>query len=207
MSQIAVINMDRSAAGQVQLADALTEAPYHPFLIRDAVAFHLARVQQGTHATRTRSMVSGSTRKLYRQKGTGSARAGDRKPPQRRGGGIAHGPKPRSHAIGMNKRMRKQALASALAEKIRRGQLVVLESLALESHKTKAMAEWLKQMEAPHALIVTHEIGENLSRAARNLPKVAVMHFGKLNVYHLLRFRKALVTRQALLALQERLAP
>ena len=205
MSQIAVINMDRKPAGQLELSDAFTGTPYHSVLVHDAVVYQQAKAQAGTHAVKTRSMVQGSTRKLYRQKGTGNARAGDRKAPQRRGGGIAHGPKVRSHAIGMNKRMRKQALLSALAEKIRESNLIVLEALSPATHKTKAMVEFLNGIQAPDALIVTHELDENLLKATRNLPGVAVVHFSQLHVYTLLRHPKALVTKDALMALQERL--
>jgi len=205
MGQIAVITMERQPAGQLELADAFSETAYHPVLVHDAVVYQRAKAQAGTHAVKTRSMVQGSTRKLYRQKGTGNARAGDKKAPQRRGGGIAHGPKARSHAIGMNKRMRKQALLSALAEKIRERNLIVLDALAPASHKTKAMLEFLNGIEAPNALIVTHDLGDNLVKATRNLPGVALVHYSQLHVYILLRHPKTLVTRDALLALQERL--
>jgi len=205
MGQIAVITMERKPAGQLDLADAFTETAYHPVLVHDAVVYQQAKAQSGTHAVKTRSMVQGSTRKLYRQKGTGNARAGDKKAPQRRGGGIAHGPKARSHAIGMNKRMRKQALLSALAEKIRESNLIVVDALAPASHKTKAMLEFLNGVEAPNVLIVTHELGDNLVKATRNLPGVQVVHYSQLHVYILLRHPKTLVTRDALVALQERL--
>jgi large subunit ribosomal protein L4 len=205
MGQIAVINMDRKPAGQLELTDAFTGTPYHPVLVHDAVVYQQAKAQAGTHAVKTRSMVQGSTRKLYRQKGTGNARAGDKKAPHRRGGGVAHGPKSRSHAIGMNKRMRKQALLSALAEKIRESNLIVLDALTPASHKTKAMLEFLHGIEASNAVIVTHELGENLLKATRNLPHVAVVHFSQLHVYTLLKYAKAIVTKDALVALQERL--
>jgi large subunit ribosomal protein L4 len=205
MGQVAVIKMDKSSAGQMEVADALVEAPYSPYLIHDAVVYQRAKARQGTHSTKTRSFVQGSTRKLYRQKGTGNARAGDKKAPQRRGGGIAHGPKPRSHAIGMNVKARKAALRSALAEKLREGRLIVLDSLAPESPKTKPFAAWLVSLDAPKALIVTDDVGENLARASRNLPHTAVIHYTGLNVYHLLAYEKALVTRGALKALEERL--
>jgi len=205
MGQIAVITMERKPAGQLELADAFTETAYHPFLVKDAVIFQQAKAQQGTHSVKTRPFVQGSTRKLYRQKGTGNARAGDRKAPQRRGGGIAHGPKVRRHTIGINKQARKHALRSALAEKIRLNQLIVLDALAPATHKTKAMSELLAGLDAPKALIVTHELGDNLVRATRNLPGVQVVHYGQLHVYTLLKHEKTLVTRDALLALQERL--
>jgi large subunit ribosomal protein L4 len=205
MGQVSVIKMDRSKAEPLDLADGLTEATYNPFLIKDTVVYQRAKLRQGTHSTKTRGQVSGSTRKLYRQKGTGSARAGDRKAGQRRGGGIALGPVPHSHAIKLNKRVRKAALRGAVAEKLRQGQLIVLDAIEPASHKTKDFAAWLTQIEAPEALIVTHEIGENLALAARNLPSVVVVHFGQVNVYNLLLYDKVLVTRQAMLALQERL--
>jgi large subunit ribosomal protein L4 len=206
MGQVNVIKMDRSKAEPLELEDGLTEATYNPFLIKDAVVYQRAKLRQGTHATKSRGQVSGSTRKLYRQKGTGSARAGDRKAVQRRGGGVVHGPVPRSHAIKLNKRVRKAALRGALAEKLRQGQIVVLDAIEPASHKTKDFAAWLAHIEAPEALIVTHEVGENLALAARNLPQVVVVHFGQVNVYNLLLYDKVLVTRQAMLALQERLA-
>lgn len=205
MAQVAVINPDRSAAEALEVADQLTEAPFNPFLLRDAVVYQQAKLRQGTHATKTRSQVAGSTRKLYRQKGTGYARAGDKKATQRRGGGVPHGPKPRSHAIGMNKQVRKAAMRAALAEKLRRGELIVLSEVAPETHKTRDFAQWLAGLEASDALIVTHEIGENLELAARNLPTVAVIHYGQLNAYNLMLFNKTLVTRDALQALEERL--
>jgi large subunit ribosomal protein L4 len=197
--------MDRTPAGSVEVADALVETPYHPHLIHDAVVYQRAKARQGTHSTKTRSYVSGSTRKLYRQKGTGNARAGDRKPPQRRGGGIAHGPHPRSHAIGMNARVRKLALRSALAEKLREGNLIVLDGLALESHKTKPFAQWLAGFGSPKTLIVTDALDQNLVLAARNIPDANLIHYSGLNVYHLLACNKALMTRGALKALEDRL--
>ena len=205
MSKVEVIKMDRSKADGLEMADWITKAPYHPLLIKDAVVYQQAKLRQGTHSTKSRGQVTGSRRKLYRQKGTGSARVGDGKATQRRGGGIPHGPKPRSHAIKLNKKVRKLALRSALAEKLRQGQLVVLENLEPKSHKTKELVVWLQKLEASEALIVTHDIGENLALASRNLFEVGVIHFGQLNVYNLLLFDKALITRQAMAALDKRL--
>ncbi|MDH4246555.1 MAG: 50S ribosomal protein L4 [Deltaproteobacteria bacterium] len=209
MAKVAVINPDSSkgkgSAGSMEVSDLILEAPFNPFLIQDAVVYQQAKARQGTHASKTRHMVSGSTRKLYRQKGTGYARAGDRKATQRRGGGIPHGPVPRSHATELNKKVRKAALRSALGEKIRRGELIVLEKLEPATHKTKDFSAWLAGMDALDVLVVTHDIGPNLAQAARNLPSVFVIHFGQLNVYNLLLFKKALVTKDALAALEERL--
>lgn len=205
MAKLSVKKIDQTEAEPFDLSDQISEAPFSPFLIKDAVVYQQAKSRSGNHATKTRSMVTGSSRKLFRQKGTGSARAGDAKAPGRRGGGKAHGPHPRSHAFRLNKKVRKAALRSALAEKIRRQELILLDSMELESHKTKALTELLDKLEVGKTLIVVEDIGRNLELAARNLPTVEVIRHGQLNVYNLFRYEKALVTRQAMAAVQERL--
>ena len=205
MAQLEVIKTDKSKAGSFDMADQIAEAVYNPFLIKDAVVYQMAKARQGTHATKTRSMVTGSGKKLYRQKGTGSARTGDAKAPRRRGAGIAHGPHPRSHAIDLNKKVRKAALRSALAEKIRQQEVIVVDALELADHKTKGLADTLGALDARQALIVTHDLNRNLELAARNLPEVEAIYHGQLNVYNLLRYQKTVITRDALQAVQERL--
>ncbi len=205
MGQLPVIGMDLKESEALTCAEQISEAPFNPFLIKDAVVYQRAKARQGTHAVKNRALLAGSGRKLFRQKGTGYARAGDKKATQRRGGGIVHGPIPRSHNIQMNKKVRKAALRAVLGEKIRRQQLVLLDGLNLESHKTKDFARWLQDVDAPEALIVVDDIGENLERASRNLPTVAVIHHSQLNVYNLLCFEKALITKAAWQAIEERL--
>lgn len=202
---IPVLKIDGSKGEGLDLPEVFTTAPFNPFLIKDVVVYHQARERQGTHAAKTRSQINGSRKKLYRQKGTGNARVGDRKAVQRRGGGVVHGPHPRDHSFKINKKVRKLALVSALAEQMRQGNLVVLESLEPDTHKTKEFLALLQGHDATEALIVTHDISRNLDLASRNLPGVVVIHFGQLNTYHLLRFPKVLVTRDAMLALAERL--
>jgi large subunit ribosomal protein L4 len=205
MAQIPVIRMDRSKGEPLELSEQIAEAPFNPFLIKDLVVYHQARMRQGTHAAKTRAQVTGSGRKLYRQKGTGNARAGDIKATQRRGGGIVHGPHPRSHAFAVNKKVRKAAMRSALAEKLRREQMIVVETLEPETFKTKPFAAWLKALGVQEALIVVDEIGVNLARASRNLPGINVVHFSQLNVYNLLAYGTTLITRPALEAIQQRI--
>ena len=205
MAQLSVIKLDQSKAKPFEIADQVAEAAFNPFLIKDAVVYQQAKQRLGTHATKTRSMIIGSRRKLFRQKGTGSARPGDRKAPHRRGGGVAHGPHPRDHSIRLNKKVRKAALRSALAEKIRQQKLVLVDSFDLDSHRTKDLHQTLQQLEAAKTLIVVEEIGRNLELAARNLPGVEVVHHRQLNVYNLLRYDKTLITRDAMAAIQERL--
>lgn len=205
MAQLSVIKLDQSKAEPFEIADQVAEAAFNPFLIKDVVVYQQAKRRKGNHATKTRSMIIGSRRKLYRQKGTGSARPGDRKAPHRRGGGVAHGPHPRDHSIRLNKKVRKAALRSALAEKIRQQKLVLIDSFSLDSHRTKELHQTLQKLEAVKALIVVEEIGRNLELAARNLPGVEVVHHRQLNVYNLLRYDKTLMTRGAMAAIQERL--
>ena len=205
MAQLSVIKLDQSKAEPFEIADQVAEAAFNPFLIKDAVVYQQAKQRLGTHAPKTRSMIIGSRRKLFRQKGTGSARPGDRKAPHRRGGGVAHGPHPRDHSIRLNKKVRKAALRSALAEKIRQQKLVLVDAFDLDSHRTKDLHQTLQHLEAVKALIVVEEIGRNLELAARNLPGVEVVHHRQLNVYNLLRYDKTLITRGAMAAIQERL--
>lgn len=205
MAQLSVIKLDKSKAKPLEVVDQVAEAVFNPFLIKDAVVYQQAKQRMGTHASKTRSMVNGSHRKLYRQKGTGSARPGDRKSPIRRGGGVAHGPHPRDHSIRLNKKVRKAALRSALAEKIRQRKLTLVESFELESHKTKDLFQVLQGLDAGKVLIVVEDIGRNLELASRNLPDVEVVHHRQFNVYNLLRYDKTLMTRGAMAAIQERL--
>jgi len=207
MTSLKVLNLDLSEGKALDMADAIAQTPFKSYMIRDAVVYQQAKERQGTHATLTRSHVHGSTRKLFRQKGTGRARPGDVKAPHRRHGGIALGPQPRSHAIGMNKKVKKHILRMALAEKIRRDDIVVVENLDLPTHKTKDLAKLLVQLKAPRALLVVGDNWtENLALASSNLPEVMVIHHQQLNVYNLLRFPKAVFTREAMAGIQERLA-
>lgn len=205
MSELQVKKLDNSDGGKFTVETAIADAPFKPFVIKDAVVYHQARMRQGTHATKTRSMVAGSTRKLYRQKGTGNARVGNNKAVQRRGGGVVHGPVVRSHDFDLNKKVRKLALRSALAEQIREGKLVLMDSLEPATGKTKALAAQLDGFKARTLLLVTDEISENLELASRNLPNVAVIHHRQLNTYNLLRFEKTLITTAAMEAVQKRL--
>jgi large subunit ribosomal protein L4 len=207
MAQLNVIRMDQTEAPPIEVADHLAGAPYHPYLLRDAVVFQMAKARQGTHSVRTRATISFSKIKQYRQKGTGRARMGSIKAPQRRHGAIVHGPHPRDHSIGINKKARKAALRGALAERIRQKDLIVIDQLAPETPKTKGFAAWLKRIEAPSVLIVVDEAGENLVRATNNLPTVELIHYSQLNVVNLLRRPKVLITRAALEQVQERIAP
>jgi large subunit ribosomal protein L4 len=205
MAKFPIFHFDNTAAGEIEFSDQLLETPYKPHLIQEAVAHYLAGQRQGTHATKARSQVSGSTRKPWKQKGTGHARIGSTKSPIWRQGGVVFGPHPRSHAKSINKKARKQALCSALAEKIRNNQIMVLNHLQLEDHKTKLFQAILVNLECPQVLIVVDELPRNLQLAARNLPLVQVINYHTLNVYKLLRYAKVIFIKNALSAVEQRL--
>lgn len=205
MAKLKVRSLDNVSAGELEISSALADTPFQPYIIKDAVVQYRSKVRAGTHSTKGRSEVSGSSRKPWRQKGTGRARSGTAKSPVWRHGGTTFGPKPRSHSISLNKKVRRKALQSAIAEKIRQEQLVVIDSLELKSHKTKEFRGILDTLECQSALIVTDEIQENLHLAARNLPNVHVLSYRSLNTYEMLRFPKVIFTKDALTALEKRL--
>ncbi len=205
MAKFPVLGFDKTSVSEIEFSDQVVETPYHPHLIKDAVVYYLAGQRQGTHATKTRSQVSGSTKKPWKQKGTGRARAGSVKSPIWRQGGIVFGPIPRDHSKSMNKKVRKQALRSALAEKMRNNQVLVVEHLQLENHKTKAFQAILSNLECSQTLIVVDDLPRNLSLATRNLSQVQVINYRTLNVYKLLRYEKVIFVKDALPIVEKRL--
>ena len=169
------------------------EAVVHQALVRQ-----LANARQGTADTKTRSEVSGSSRKLYRQKHTGMARAGTRRSPLRRGGGIVFGPHPRSYTQAMPKKMRRLALRSVLSSKVSEGQLKVVDSFGIEGPKTRQMEQLLKALGvASSALIVTAEVNHNVIKSARNIAKAKTLTADMLNVADLLSHTMLLMTVDA----------
>ncbi|MDP6764611.1 MAG: 50S ribosomal protein L4 [SAR324 cluster bacterium] len=206
MANLNTLDLNNKPSGQIELNDQILETEYHPQAIKQAVVGFLAANRQGTHSTKTRAEVSYSTKKLYRQKGTGNARSGSNKSPIRRHGGITFGPSPRDYSIRSNKKFRKLALRSAIAEKIRQNQLVILEELKLEDHKTKNLKKVLETLEAPKALIVTENMSRELMLASRNLQGVHAINQQSLNVYELLRFPKVIFVKDAMESLNARLS-
>jgi large subunit ribosomal protein L4 len=169
------------------------------------VRYQLLKRQQGTHKTKTRGEVKATSKKMYRQKGTGSARHGNKAAPQFRGGGKAFGPVARSHAIELPKKVRALALKHALSAKAKAESLVVLDSLAAEDAKTKALTAQFAGLGLESALIVGGaEIDANFGRAVRNIPKIDVLPIQGINVYDILRCDTLVLTKAAIEALEER---
>jgi large subunit ribosomal protein L4 len=168
-------------------------------VMHQAMVRQLANARKGTHNTRGRGEVAGSTRKLYRQKGTGRARQGSIRAPHRKGGGIAHGPHPRSYEQQMPRKMRRLAVRSALSAKFAANEVTFVDVFAFEQPRTKDMIAALTALNANNGstLIVIDQKNEALQKSASNLPKVKTLLAHYLNVIDLLRFDKVVIARPA----------
>jgi len=193
--QIPVYSLAGETVEPIEISDEVFGIPFNQAVVHQAMVRQQANARQGTANTKTRGEVSGSTRKLFRQKGTGLARAGSRRSPLRRGGGITFGPKPRSYRQAMPKKMRQLALRCVLSAKAGDGELVVLEQLKLDEPKTKEMVRILAALGVDSsALIVTAEAEDNVVKSARKLPGIKTMPAGLLNVVDILSYKRLLMT-------------
>jgi len=196
--QVPVYSLAGEVVRHTEISDHVFAVPFNQAVVHQAVVRQQANARQGTASTKTRSEVSGSKRKLFRQKGTGLARAGSRKSPLRRGGGVAFGPKPRSYRQAMPKKMRQLALRCVLSAKAGDGELKVLEQLKFEEPKTKEMLRILTALGVDSsALITTSEAEENVVKSARNLPGIKTIPASLLNVIDVLSCKKLLMTEAA----------
>ena len=196
--EVSVYSLAGEVVKHIEVSDSVFALPFNQAVVHQALVRQRANARQGTASTKTRSEVSGSSRKLFRQKHTGLARAGNRKSPLRRGGGIAFGPKPRSYRQAMPKKMRQLAIRCVLSAKARDEELVVLEQLELEKPKTKEMAGILAALGVDSsALIVTSEPKENVVKSARNLAGIKTMPANILNVVDILSYKMLLMTEAA----------
>ncbi len=204
--KIAVKTLDNKAAGDITLDDAVFGIEPRADILHQMVTYQLAKRRAGTHKTQNRSEVSRTGKKPFKQKGTGSARAGDRTRVIDRGGQVVHGPVVRSHATELPRKVRQLAMKSALSAKAKEGKLIIVDVLAPKDHKTKAMAETFKAFGIESALIVGgNEIDANFARATRNLPKIDVLPSQGANVYDILRRDVLVMTKDAVDQLTERL--
>lgn len=201
-----VIKLDAGKAGEIDLADEVFGLEPRADILQRVVRWQLAKRQAGTHKTLTRGETSYSTKKIYRQKGTGGARHGDRGVTQFRHGGNAKGPVVRSHAHDLPKKVRKLGLRHALSSKAGAGAIIVLDEAVLESGKTKDLATALKALGLTKALFIDGaEVNEGFARAARNIDGVDVLPSQGANVYDILRRDQLVLTKAAVAALEERL--
>ncbi|APX23319.1 MAG: 50S ribosomal protein L4 [Rhodobacteraceae bacterium] len=200
-----VINLDGSAAGEVEVTDAIFDLEPRADILHRVVRWQRNKAQAGTHKVKTRSEVSYSTKKIYRQKGTGGARHGSRKAPIFRKGGIYKGPTPRSHAHDLPKKIRALGLKMALSAKAKSGALVVIDNTEAEG-KTKALAAQVKSLGWKRALIIDGaSVNENFARAAANIDGLDVLPSMGANVYDILKRDTLVLTKAGVEALEARL--
>jgi len=200
-----VTTLESAKAGEIDLADRIFGLEPRPDILHRMVRYQLLKRMAGTHHAQDRSEVTVTGKKMYRQKGTGGARHGDKSVPQWRGGGKAFGPKPRSHAIGMPKKVRALALRHALSSKAKSGDLVVLEKASCKDGKTGALKKQFAKLDLANALIIDGaELEPTFVCAARNIPNIDVLPVQGINVYDILRRKKLVLTKAAVEALEAR---
>ena len=199
-----VIKLDGSSAGSVDLGDEIFGLEPRADILHRVVRWQRARQQQGTHSTLGRSEVSYSTKKIYRQKGTGGARHGSRKAPIFRKGGIYKGPVPRSHDHDLPKKFRKLGLRHALSAKMKEGALVIIDSAASDG-KTNALAKQIKALGWKRALIIDGSVNEGFAKAAANIAGLDVLPSIGANVYDILKRDTLVITKAGVEALEARL--
>ena len=202
-----VIKLDAANAGQVELNDAIFGLEPRVDILHRVVRWQRAKAQAGTHSTLGKSDVSYSTKKIYRQKGTGGARHGSRKAPIFRKGGVYKGPTPRSHAHDLPKQVRALGLKHALSAKAAAGKLVILDSTDMAEAKTALLAKAVNDLGWKKVLIIDGAtVNENFATAARNLEGVDVLPSMGANVYDILKRETLVITRAGIEALEARLA-
>jgi large subunit ribosomal protein L4 len=185
-----VFNLAGEVVGDIEISDRVFAAPFNEDVVHQAVLRQQANARQGTHSTLTRGVVGGSTKKLYRQKGTGNARAGSIRSPLRRGGGIVFGPHPRDYRQAMPKKMRQAALRCALSAKVTDGELKILDALKFDEPKTRQMSGVLDALNIEDtALVVTSQAQTNVVKSARNIPGIKTLPADLLNVVDILGHR------------------
>lgn len=204
--KLPVVKLDSAKAGEIEASDAvfgITEI--RSDILQRMVRYQLSKRQAGTHSTQNRDDVSVTTKKLYRQKGTGGARHGSRNAPIFVGGGVAHGPHPRSHAHDLPKKVRALAMKHALSSKAKDGTLIVVD--ALTGEKTKDLVGQLKKLGISNALVVGGaELDAKFAKAASNIPNIDVLPLAGLNVYDVLRRKTLVLSREAVEGVNARFA-
>ena len=205
MAVINVYNLEKERISQVDLNERVFQVPVRKDLLHQVVVSQLANRRAGTSSTKSRSEVRRSGRKLYRQKGTGRARAGDAGSPTRKGGGVIFGPKPRKYVHKIPKKMGKIALCMALSDKLQNERLFVLSEFNLPKIHTKDFVKVMETFDVRKVLIVTEQKSENLEKSSRNVPWVKVMRCEGLNVYDVLNHEHLLLVKSTIPKIEEAL--
>ena len=205
MAVVDVINSSGKKVSQVDLNDEIFNVPVKKSVLHEVVTMQLANRRAGSASTKHRSDVTGSGRKLFRQKGTGRARRGNIKAPLLRGGGVAFGPKPKSWAYQVPKKVRKLALKMALSSKLKDENILILDQFELDEIKTRAFSEVVANLNMENALIIIDQENENLALSSRNISEFKVMRFEGLNVYDILKHKTLVLLEDSVKAIEGRL--
>jgi large subunit ribosomal protein L4 len=200
------MNQQGEKVSQIELSDDIFDVPVKASVLHDVVRMQLAGRRAGSAAVKHRGEVRGSTKKLFRQKGTGNARRGSIKSPLLRGGGSVFGPDPRSYAFKIPKKVRKLALKMALSSKLKENKLMILNDLELGEIKTKKFVEVMQGLNIRKALIVTDKENDQLEKSSRNVPYVKILRNEGINVYDLLNHDNLILLESSVAAIQGRLA-
>ena len=196
--ELKIMSLDGTDAGSVELSDAIFGLEPRADILHRCVRWQLAKRQRGTHDVKNRAEINRTGKKMYRQKGTGSARHGPAKVNLFRGGGRSFGPTPRSHEIGLPKKVRALALKHALSAKAKDGGIIVLDKASVKDAKTSALARNFDKLGLTSALIIDGaQVEADFAQAARNIPNIDVLPIAGINVYDILRRHKLVLTRAA----------
>ena len=208
MPNVALYNIANEQVGEIELNDSVFGVDYNEAVIHQAVVRQMSNERLGTHATKTRGLVRGGGKKPWKQKGTGRARVGSIRSPLWVGGGTVFGPTPRSYVKAMPRKARQLAVKSALSEKLRAGELIVLDQIAFEAPKTKNVVNMMAAFQAEgKALIVDGgDAAANTILSARNIPGVKAMTTDGINIYDLVHYTKLFITKSAVEKIEEVLA-
>jgi large subunit ribosomal protein L4 len=207
MPTIDIKNWDNKTVGSIDLPEEIFAYPYKEHLVHEAVRNYLAGLRQGTHKTKTRSEVSGSGKKPFRQKGTGRARQGGARPPIHRHGGTVFGPQPRDYSYKMNTKEKKAALKSALSQRVKEGKFVVVNDMSVDEAKTKSFAQKVASIGVDgKALLIDTLENTNAVLASRNNPKLQFVDALHVNVYDVVNSRYVVLSQAALDRLTEALS-
>lgn len=205
MTEIDIKDRNNSSVGKLALPEAVFSISAKQGAIHDSIVNYLANQRQGTHATKTKGLVSGGGKKPYKQKHTGRARAGSNRSPLWKGGGTVFGPQPRDYSYRLPRKAKKAALYSALSAKLADGEITVIDGISFDKPRTKDMVALLKNLGLHNTttLIVVPEKNENVIFSARNIPGVRVMRVADLNTYEVAVHNRLLITKQAVEMLTE----
>lgn len=204
MPKLDILNVSGQKVDEIELNENVFGAEINEHVLYEAVKNFLANQRQGTQSAKTRSEVRGGGRKPWKQKGTGRARAGSTRSPNWVGGGVVFAPKPRDYSYKIPKKMKRVAMKSALSSKVALKELIILDELMLEAPKTKEMISILKNVKAGgKPIIITDELNFNVIKSAANIPGAQTTHVGRMNVYEILNSDTCIITKEAVMKIEE----